>query len=72
MLIPSICTPLTYISNLSLHDGIIPGEMSIANVIPLFKSEDPELCNNYRPVFLLCTASKVFEKIMYVYCVKGL
>ena len=34
-------------------------------MIPLFKSDDPELFNNYRPVSLLCTVSKVFERIMY-------
>ena len=39
--------------------------MKLANVIPLFKSGDHELFNNYRPVSILCTLSKVFEKIMY-------
>ena len=58
-------TPLTYISNLSLQEGVFPDELKIANVIPLFKSDDPELFNNYRPVSLLCTVSKVFERIMY-------
>ena len=65
MSLPFICTPLTYISNLSLQEGVFPGELKIANVIPLFKSDDPELFNNYRPVSLLCTVSKVFERIMY-------
>ena len=39
--------------------------MKIANVIPLFKCNDQEMFNNYRPVSLLCSLSKVFEKIMY-------
>jgi hypothetical protein len=39
--------------------------MKIANVVPLFKSGCPMLFNNYRPVSLLPTLSKVFEKIMY-------
>ena len=65
MSLPFICTPLTYISNLSLQEGVFPDELKIANVIPLFKSDDPELFNNYRPVSLLCTVSKVFERIMY-------
>ena len=30
-----------------------------------FKSGDPMLFNNYRPVSLLCVLSKVFEKVMY-------
>ena len=63
--LPFICTPLTYLSNLSLQEGVFPDELKIANVIPLFKCENPELFNNYRPVSLLCSVSKVFEKIMY-------
>ena len=39
--------------------------MKIANVMPLFKSEDPQMLDNYRPVSVLCALSKVFEKIMY-------
>ena len=62
--LPFICTPLTYLSNLSLQ-GVFPEELKIANVIPLFKCDNPELFNNYRPVSVLCSVSKVFEKIMY-------
>ena len=62
--LPVIYTPLTCICNLSLQ-GVFPDELKIANVIPSFKSDDPELFNNYRPVSLLCTVSKIFEKIMY-------
>ena len=39
--------------------------MKLANVLPLFKSGDPLLFNNFRPVSLLCVLSKVFEKVMY-------
>ena len=65
MSLPFICTHLTYISNLSLQEGVFPDELKIANVIPLFKSDDPKLFNNYRPVSLLCTVSKAFERIVY-------
>ena len=40
-------------------------EIKLANVLPLYKSEDPHSFNNYRPVSLLCVLSKVFEKVMY-------
>ena len=60
-----ISRPLTYICNLSLVEGVFPDEMKITNVIPLFKCDDQEMFNNYRPVSLLCSLSKVFEKIMY-------
>ena len=40
-------------------------ELKLANILPLYKSEDPYSFNNYRPVSLLCVLSKVFEKVMY-------
>ena len=57
--------PLCYLCNRSLQEGIFPSQLKIANVLPLFKAEDPLQFNNYRPVSLLCILSKVFEKIMY-------
>ena len=33
----------TYISNLSLQEGVFPDELKMANVVPLFKCADPEL-----------------------------
>ena len=61
----SISNVLTDICNLSLLEGVFPDELKVANVIPLYKSDDPMLVNNYRPVSLLNILSKVFEKVMY-------
>ena len=61
----TLIKPLTHICNLSLTQGIFPSQLKIANVIPLYKSDDPMLFNNYRPVSVLCVLPKVFEKIMY-------
>ena len=63
--ISDIAMPLSFICNRSLVEGIFPSELKLANVIPLFKSGNPMLFNNYRPVSLLCTLSKVFERVMY-------
>ena len=57
--------PLCHICNMSLEEGIFPSKLKIANVLPLFKAEEPSQFNNYRPVSLLCILSKVFDKIMY-------
>ena len=57
----TLIKPLTHICNLSLTQGIFPSQLKIANAIPLYKSDDPMLFNNYRPVSLLCVLSKVFE-----------
>ena len=60
-----VTQPLTHICNLSLTYGVFPDQMKIANVIPLYKSDNPMIFSHYRPVSLLCILSKVFEKIMY-------
>ena len=41
---------LTDIMNLSLSSGIVPEQMKVARVIPLFKSGILSLLTNYRPV----------------------
>ena len=61
----SINQPLAYLCNLSFTQGVFPMELKLANILPLYKSEDPYSFNNYRPVSLLCVLSKVFEKVMY-------
>ena len=37
----------------------------IAKVVPIHKSGAKDLMDNYRPISLLCTFSKILEKIMY-------
>lgn len=39
--------------------------MKLAEVIPIFKAKDKESLNNYRPISLLPTFSKVLEKIVH-------
>ena len=60
-----LVTPLTIIFNKSLTEGIFPEAMKKADVVPLYKSKDNQEPNNYRPISLLLTLSKVLEKIMY-------
>ena len=60
-----VSEPLEYLWNRSLIEGIFPRELKLANVVPLFKSGDPMLFTNYRPISLLSVISKVFEKVMY-------
>ena len=57
--------PITYMVNESLRSGICPSELKIAKVVPVFKSGDPSLLTNYRPISVLPFLSKVFEKIVY-------
>ena len=57
--------PLTKIMELSLTTGVVPIEMKIARVIPLFKSGDKCVFSNYRPVSVLPLFSKILERLMY-------
>ena len=51
--------------NASLSLCILPSSWKISNVCPIFKSGDPSIPFNYRPVSLLNTAEKVFDRIVY-------
>ena len=62
---PSFIIPLTYICNLSLSSGIVPNDLKIAKVIPIFKSKERNCINNYRPVSVLPVFSKILERLVY-------
>jgi hypothetical protein len=49
------------ICNLSL--GIFPNQMKSAKIVPVHKSGDTQNCDNYRPIALLNTFSKILEKV---------
>ena len=53
------------IINQSLITGIVPDSLKIAKVIPIYKKNETFLVDNYRPVSLLTSISKVFEKVVY-------
>ena len=57
--------PLVYLCNISLPKGIFPQELKSANVIPLYKSGNQMIVNNYRPVSVLPVFSKIHEKVVY-------
>ena len=61
----SIIKPLTIVINQVLNNGIFPDKLNIAKVVPIFKSGDCALTNNYRPISLLPVISKVIETIIY-------
>ena len=58
-----LITPIVHIINTSLHSGIVPFEMKIASIIPLYKSGDNTLYNNYRPTSIHPAISKILEKV---------
>ena len=64
MSLSSNASPLVYICNMSFSEGVFPTQPKMANAVPLYKCDDSMMFNHYRPVSLLCTLSKVCEKVM--------
>lgn len=59
----AIIDPLTHVINLSFNSGKFPDTLKTATILPIFKKGDKLDCKNYRPISLLCTFSKIIEKI---------
>ena len=68
--INEIISPLTYILNKSLTSGKVPLKMKIARVVPIFKKGQKDSVNNYRPISLLTSISKILEKLVYTRTIK--
>ena len=60
-----VSRPLSIIINQSLCTGIFPDKLKIAKVIPLFKKDDDKSFGNYRPISLLSSISKIFERVAF-------
>ena len=60
-----ISKPLTVIINQTIVTGIFPNALKVAKVKPLHKKGEKSCLNNYRPISLLPTISKVFERVIY-------
>lgn len=59
-----ISKPLTALINNSLSKGIFPNKLKISKIIPIHKSGDRCKLENYRPVSILSSLAKIFEKIV--------
>ena len=60
-----ISRPLCTIFNESINLGIFPNTLKIGKIRPLFKAGDKKLASNYRPITILPTLSKIFEKLVF-------
>ena len=59
-----ISKPMAHLINTSFEHSYTPPEWKCSRIIPIFKSGNRELVNNYRPIALLSTFSKILEKQM--------
>jgi hypothetical protein len=62
---PFIVSPLLYICNKSLATGEFPACLKYADIRPLFKSGRNTELSNFRPISVLTSFSKIFERIIY-------
>lgn len=61
----AVSGPLAHIINLSFSSGLFPDRLKVAHVVPILKKKLPaELPNSYRPISLLNSTAKIFEKLM--------
>ena len=56
---------LAIIINQSLDTGVFPNKLKLAKVVPIFKKDDDTKFSNYRPISILPTISKVFERVIF-------
>lgn len=56
--------PLSYLFNKCFDEGIFPDQFKLARIVPVHKKGSTSDPKNYRPISLLPTLSKIFEKLI--------
>ena len=62
---PVIAESLRCIFNKSIETGIFPTEWKKAKMTPIYKANDKDLPDNYRPISVIPDIAKVFERIVF-------
>jgi Notch-like protein len=62
---PYIISPLIYLCNKSMTTGIFPTRLKYSQIVQIYKKGDKHELTNYRPISLLTSFSKIFEKVIY-------
>ena len=57
--------PITNCVNKCISTKSLPDALKVADVIPVFRKEDPNNKANYQPIRLLPIISKVFERVLF-------
>ena len=60
-----LAVPISILFNNMIEQGVFPDVLKISRVTPVFKKDDPERMNNYRPISNLNNLNKIFEKLLY-------
>jgi hypothetical protein len=67
-----IAVPLAHIFNLCISNGVFPDKLRIARIVLVYKTGNHTLCDNYRPIALVKSFSKILEKIVQINLVNHL
>jgi len=63
----SISQSVCKLFNFSLSKTKVPSNWKKSNIVPIFKKDDASIINNYRPISLLSSVSKLMERIIFKY-----
>lgn len=55
---------LTKIMNLAWKTKTIPNGWKVATILPIYKTGDRKVCDNYRGITLLNTSEKIYEGVL--------
>jgi len=64
--IQNIAEPLSRLINCSISTGVFPANLKIGKICPVYKDGEKDSFSNYRPISVLPSFSKIFEKIVSV------
>jgi hypothetical protein len=60
-----IISPLHYICNRALSTGIFSAGLKYLQIHPIYKKGEEVEISNYRPISVLTSFSKIFEKVIF-------
>lgn len=59
-----LCKPIAFIINLIISTTVYPAEWKLSKVIPIPKSKDKSVVEEYRPIAIMSTLAKIFEMLI--------
>ena len=62
---PLLVKPMTFLINQSLSTGMFPDMLKLAKIIPVYKKDNIHVVENYRPISILPSLSKIFETVVF-------